>query len=86
MNNIIFNIWIAVGILIFSYVSWGALDSITNNRSLHKLAIFISIANTGFIISCLLHLRTCLKDHSDIYKKNDLIEKKIDKILGDLPH
>lgn len=85
MNNIIINIWAGIAILIFSYITWGALDD-PNNKTLHKICIFIAMSNTGVLIACLLHLRTCLKDHADIYKKNDVIEKKIDRISGDLPH
>lgn len=82
MNRVIFNIWMAVGILILSYIAWEALDSF-NNKNLLKIAIFILVG--GFIAS-ILHFRTILRDHKDIYDKVEEVNKNVKKIAGDLPH
>lgn len=82
MNTVITNIWLAVAILIASYILWGALDSF-NNKDIIKITIFL---NVGGFAACFLHFRTFLRDHADIYKKSEVIERKIEKILGDLPH
>lgn len=82
MNSVIINIWLAVGILILAYISWGALESF-NNKQLAKIALFILV---GGFAACIMHLRTCLKDHAHIYKKSEDISKMLNRISGDLPH
>lgn len=82
MNKVILNIWLAAAILILSYISWGALDSF-NNKDLQKVALFIMI---GGFTTCILHFRTILRDHKDIYDKAEEVNKNVKKIAGDLPH
>lgn len=81
MNRVIFNIWLAVAILILAYIAWGALDSF-NNKDLHKISIFVVV---GGFTACILHFRTILRDHKDIYDKAEEVNKNVKKIAGDLP-
>lgn len=82
MNRVIINIWMAVAILILSYIAWEALESF-NNKALHKISIFIML---GGFVACVLHFRTILRDHKDIYDKAEEVNKNVKKIAGDLPH
>lgn len=82
MNNVIFNIWMAVSILILSYIAWDALESF-NNKQLAKVNIFLTLGATAI---CVAHLRTLLKDNSILYKKGEDIDKKVNRILGDHPN
>lgn len=75
MNSVVLNIWMAVVALVLSAILWKALD-IFNNKDLLKICIFVVL---GGFVSCILHLRTCLKDNSYLYKA-------MNKISGEMPH
>lgn len=48
-------------------------------KELLTLIILLNIGGLASIYACIAHLRTCLKDHAQIYKA-------ITRISGDLPH